>query len=49
MTPASSSPSAQDVEFAINLQQPHCNQGGVYPVVSNEVKVGDELVSKLTL
>jgi hypothetical protein len=44
-----SSPAAQDAEFALNFQQAHCNQGGVYPVVSNEVKVGDELVSKLTL
>jgi hypothetical protein len=48
-TAASSSPSAQSAEFRLNLQQPHCNQGGIYPVLSNEVKVGDELVSKMTL
>jgi hypothetical protein len=48
-TADSSSPSAQGAELHLNLQQPHCNQGGIYPVLSNEVKVGDELVSKMTL
>jgi hypothetical protein len=41
--------SSDDAEFQLNIQQPHCNQGGIYPVLANEVKVDDELVSKMTL